>query len=248
MGALLDSLCQVQKIERRLHEIRVKQEALQRQVRFAEKQVEDHRTANQSHAQQVTQLQMEIDRLDLQIKSSEESINKHRQALNAAKSNKEYAAILTALNTEKVDSTKHETRMLTLMSQLDALREQSAALDEQEARLVERVKHHQQQIEAFRTENRATIDDLERQREQAADDLPPSALATFNRIAERHDGEGLVAIERTNPRSEEYRCSGCNMTIPLEQVNRLRGTDELQICNSCGRILCLESQASIVGA
>lgn len=248
MGAILESLCRVQKIERDLYVIKSKEDAIRRQVNYAKRQVEDHRIAHEAHLKEVTRLQMEIDRIDLEIKSAEESVNKHRQALNAAKSNKEYAAILTALNTEKADSSKRESGMLELMSQLDALREKSKTFEQESEKLLERVKHHEKLLEAFQADNQEEIDQLKALRDQAAEQIPPSALATFNRIAARHEGEGLVEVVRTNPRSHEYKCSGCYMTMPLEQVNRLSSADEFQVCHSCGRILCLEGQFSTAGA
>lgn len=248
MGVIIEALCRVQRIQRSLHVIRTKEDSILRQISFAQRQVDDLRAKRQAHHADVQKLQMEIDRIDLEVKSTEESVNKHRQALNAAKSNKEYAAILTALNTEKVDSSKRESRMLELMSQVDELREQDKNFESEEAKLLERVEHHNKLLQEYRDENREAIERIEKQCAEAASDLPPSALDTFTRIAERHEGEAMAEVARTNPRSQEYRCSGCNMSVPLEQVNRLSSTDELQICNCCGRILCLEKHTAGAGA
>lgn len=248
MGVIIEALCRVQKIQRNLHVIRTKEESILRQISFAQRQVDDLRAKRRSHHGDVQKLQMEIDRIDLEVKTTEESVNKHRMALNAAKSNKEYAAILTALNTEKVDSSKRETRMLELMGKVDDLRQQDKNFEAEEARLLERVEHHNKLLQKFRDDNREAIEHIEKERTEAAGDLPPSALDTFTRIAERHEGEAMAEVARTNPRSHDYRCGGCNMSVPLEQVNRLSSADELQICNCCGRILCLEKHAAGAGA
>ena len=67
---------------------------------------------------QLTKVQ--ADRLELELKSNEETISKLRAALNSARTNKEYAAVLTQLNTNKADNSKIETQALELMKDIEA--------------------------------------------------------------------------------------------------------------------------------
>ena len=59
-------------------------------------------------------------------------------------------------------------------------------------------------------------------------------------IAEHHDSEAMAQIVKPNDKREEFICSGCQMSIPLENVNALmNSSNEIQTCHVCGRILYL---------
>jgi hypothetical protein len=240
MGAILDALHRLQQIENELNIYRAKEEALRRKARQMERQITKGQAEFKTHRDAITRCQIEIDQADLDIKSREDSMSRHRQALNTAKSNKEYAAILTALNTEKADTSKCESRVLELMGRKDQLLAQSKTFNEEQARLEERRARFQQELERFLEDTRDTYRQLEADRSAAAAELPPSALATFDRVAAHLDGDAMAEAIRLSARGEEHICSGCNMSVPLEHINRLKSRDEILECSSCGRILCLD--------
>ena len=244
MGAIIEALTRLQDIERKLAEKKDKQASYRRQIRACRRQAEKNEADRESHHQQVTKCQMEIDRIDLNIKSLDESMGKHRLVLNAAKSNKEYAAILTAINTEKADSTKQENRVLQLMAEIDQLREGGKRFDDEHEKIASRQRRIEQQLEKYVESTRSEMEDLEQQQKNAAAEVPPSMLQTFIRVAERHEGEAMARLARVSPRSDDFVCGGCNMSVPLEQANRLSNADEVQVCQCCGRIFFLAPAAT----
>ncbi|HRX83722.1 MAG TPA: C4-type zinc ribbon domain-containing protein [Phycisphaerae bacterium] len=237
MGAILDALHRLQQVENELNTYRVKEEALRRKARQVERQISKAEAEFQTQREAVTRCQMEIDQAELDIKAREESMNRHRQALNTAKSNKEYAAVLTALNTEKADASKCESRVLELMTRKDQLLGESKSFEQERGRLDERLKKYQQDLERYLEETRSTYQRLEKEREAAAAGLPASALATFERVAAHLEGDAMAEAKRVSARGEDHICGGCNMSIPLEHINRLKSRDEILVCSSCGRIL-----------
>lgn len=245
MGAIINALFRLQRIERELAALRGKEESFRRMARAGAKQLEKQESQRQAHMAEIARCQVEINQTDLEIKSFEESVNRHRQALNTAKSNKEYAAILTALNTEKADSAKRETQILQLMSKMDQMRLEATKFDEEKQKIESRIRKHEQELAAYLQEHRDDYERLERDRQQAAENVPYSVLQTFERIAAHHDGEAVADVVRLSSRGHDYVCGGCNMSMPLELVNKLRSRDEVQVCNSCGRILHIEQQTGV---
>ena len=98
-------------------------------------------------------------------------------------------------------------------------------------------------MQNYLDETQEEREELLGRRREGSEGLPPTALATFTRVAEKHDGEGLAEVIRLHPKREEYACGGCNMTVPLDHVNALAARDEIQYCLVCGRILYLLSTA-----
>jgi predicted nucleic acid-binding Zn-ribbon protein len=244
MGAIIDALQRLQEVERQVAAVRRQIEAKQRQVDVLRRQMDATSAQIQTKENERRTRQVEFDRLDLESKSHEASIAKHREALNRARTNKEYAAILTAINTERADHSKNEQRQFELLAGLDAVRKEVAELQTQ------RDAQHQHMEEAerrYQAHVQATAGEAERlaqQREQVAVAIPPSARAVFERVAERHEGEAMAEVLRLHPKRDEYACGGCNMTVTREQVNALRTRDEIQTCSTCGRILYVSSAAA----
>jgi predicted nucleic acid-binding Zn-ribbon protein len=237
MGVILDALHRLQEIERNLNRLRSKTDSYRRKIAQGQQQIAANQAAYNAHLNSVRRCQMGIDAADLDIKTREESMAKHRQALNAAKTNKDYAAILTALNTEKADTSKFESRVLELMAEKDDLLAQSKVFEEENKKLQTRLTKREKDLKDYLERTREDLESLEKARAEAAGEIAPSALAAFERVAAKHDGEAMAEILRIGSRGDDHICEGCNMSVTLEVVNKLRSLDDLVLCNTCGRIL-----------
>ena len=221
MGKTLDALRHLQDVERKLGDLHKEAEVKRRRV-------------------QVCKRQLRQDEQELEVNTREEVIQKHRVALNQAKTNKEYAAILMTINTEKADTSKLESRVLELMTAKDALQSSYDQLAAEGEKTRERRVQVEAKLKAYLEETGGECESLAREREQASEALPPTVVSAFDRAAGRLGGEALAKITRVNPKRDEYVCGGCNMAITLETVNALRTRDEVVQCNTCGRILCFQ--------
>ncbi|MFQ5461280.1 MAG: zinc ribbon domain-containing protein [Phycisphaerae bacterium] len=240
MSSLLESLQQLQEIETQLAAIRKQREVRQKRVEALQRQVlAAERRAGQHH-QMIREKQVRQDALSLEVTTREEAIAHQREALSKAKTNKSYAEILTAINTTKADTSKLESSVLQLMEEIQALEQDGKAFDVEQRALAEKVEAAEAKLREFDEEHSGDRKRLEGLREQHAANVPPSALNSFNRVAAHHDGEALASVIRLHPKRHEYACAGCNMTLTLEIVNALHKPDEMQYCNSCGRVLYLE--------
>lgn len=246
MGTTLAALQRLQAVETQLAEIRNRITALGRRVELQEKKLRQMDEALSSEQRELQARQMEADRLELDMKSYEAEISKLRTALNSAKTNKEYAAILTQLNTVKVDSGKVEERALEMIARVDELKQKMATA--RSAREAEEKRRDELRAEAqrYEAECKDRLASLTRQRNETADSVPAQALKLFDRVASKNDGKALAMVVRTNPRREEFACECCNMSITLQQVNALLSRDEPVLCHTCGHILFLESHSAPV--
>jgi hypothetical protein len=239
MGATLDALFKLQSIETQLTDHRKAIESRKRQVQVVSRRVEECLRNHQATLERAQERQVRSDSLELEVKSKEAEITKLREALNRAKSNKEYAAILTQINTGKADTAKQEELILQIMSEVEAVREQAKAHLEQAESEKGRLAGLQRALEEFETSSKGRIDELLKQREAVVAELPGEVLSVFERVAARHDGEAMAEVVQENPRRQEFSCGGCSMAVTLEQYSRLHEADEIVVCNSCGRILYL---------
>lgn len=240
MGHMMEALHRLQTIERQLAGIRLDRDAKARRVAQHKRQVE--RTEEKLRESQLVyqQRRIRLDALQLDMTAREESVDRHRQALNSAKTNKEYAAILTAMNTEKADNSKLEMEVLQLMEETQSIEKEAAKIEEEKTELLEGVAKVEKALAVFDKQTKAECDNLLTQRLESSEGVPPSTLNTFQRVAKRHDGEALAPVIKLHPKRDEYMCGGCNLKVTLEVVSQLTSRDDVQICKVCGRILYLE--------
>jgi len=241
MGETLEALRRLQDVELQLAAIRIKREAKTRRHDSQKRKAKQADERLDAHRRKALEKQKTLDALSLDVASREDSVAKHREALNKAKTNKEYSSILQAMNTEKADTAKLESAILELMEETQRLKAQEADLEANKVAAHEGIEQSRRVLEAFDAECREEREELEARREECSANIAPGTLSSFMRVAERHEGEAMALVRKTHPKRDEFICEGCNLQITLETVNALQSRDEIQVCNSCGRILFLDA-------
>ncbi len=243
MGATLDALQKLQAIESQLYALRQHEEKKHREIRVQKRRLKKAEEDLAAKEDEAKRQQVAIDRLELERKGREEEIAKLREQMKVTKTNKEYAAIRVQINTLDANNRKLEDRILELMSVNDELKEGEAAARTDFEQAQKRLAKLEQELVEIEGANKPKMDDLLAQREEATYDVPASALQAFELVADRHESQALAKIVRPNKKREEFICSGCQMGIPLETVNSLMNTEDVQICHVCGRILYLDQDS-----
>ncbi len=244
MGTMLASLLDLQSIERQLAHVRGRLKARKNAVATQQRRI-DQLTADMNALREKSlNRRKDADHFELDLRQKEEEVAKYRAALNTAKTNKEYAAILTQINTFKADNSKLEEQVLKIMQEVDAIKADAEKLELQMKAEQVRMAEVQQSSGGEIAKLTAMMEELNTQRSAAAKLVPPESLSIFERVAEKYDGEGMAIIEIQGKRPpHEYVCGGCYMTLNAEHVNALRVRDQIRTCDNCGRILYLEGQA-----
>jgi len=176
----------------------------------------------------------------------EARIAKLREQMNAAKTNKEYSTFLSEINTLKADKGEIDERALGSLTKLEAMRAQIAEI---EGKRTERMKVREV-AQADRDERESEIKDrlneLQRERDAAAKDVPSSVLSTFEERMERADdiGDVMAPLEVHDRKRMEFLCGSCQVLLPMEKINSLLGRGDMATCTSCGCILFVEESVS----
>jgi len=240
LGTILNALIKLQSVENSLRAAKAKLARSRRNVILKENQLRSLQNSLAAKQEEIQLTKIQADRLELELKTVDETLAKYRAALNTAKSNKEYAAILTELNTTKADSSKVESQALELMKNIEADQAQCEIIKQQ----IEAVKNELNEIRKQSEEQSKKFEEeitaIEQQWQQAAQNVPPETLEIFKRVAETYDGEAMAEIEIQDHRSGVYTCGGCFMSLTTETANTLMSRDEIIRCPNCTRILFLK--------
>ncbi len=239
MGPVLNGLVKLQSVENRLRIEKAKLTRCRRNVIIQENQIRSLQNALEAKKEEVLLSKVQFDRLELELKSRDESIARLRAALNGAKTNKEYAAVLTQLNTTKADNSKIETQSLEMLKTIET--------DENECKEIQdQIDEQKQHLEQLRTEAetlagkcQVEIDKIQAEWDEVAQAIPDIPLEIFKRVTETYDGQAVALIEQQGGKKGAYSCDGCFMGLTAECVNLLMTKDDIIRCPNCTRILVL---------
>jgi hypothetical protein len=237
MGPLLQALLDLQTIEREIVDIQQQLARRERAVSRQRKVLEDLRAALAAERSSLQRAQMDADQVDLDLKARSGHVERMRERLNSVRTNKEYAAVLAELNSEKADVSKIETRALEMLEVVEAQKAAFAERQHAEQAEVARLGDLQAQYEQAQRSFSGKLKELQGQRAAAASHVDGGALGQFERLSERYDGEALAQIERVHVRRDDFLCGGCNMSLSAEVANAVLSRDEITTCKNCGRIL-----------
>jgi predicted nucleic acid-binding Zn-ribbon protein len=246
MGPLLKGLIKLQSVENRLRIVTAKLTRCRRSVIFQENQLRALQSALEAKKEEIKLTRVQSDRLEVELKSRDEYIAKYRAALNLAKTNKEYSAILTELNTNKADNSKLEADILELMRTTEADDVISAELVTQIAEQTEKVDQIRKAAETNSIDIEQEVTRVQLEWNAAAEGITPAVLEVFKRTADTYDGEALAHTMQQDERTGVYSCGGCYMRTPDEIVNQLMTNDDLIRCSNCSRILVLDQPDEIL--
>ena len=239
MGPVLNGLLKLQSVENRLRAEKAKLTRCRRNVVIQENLIRSLQNALEAKKEEMQLTKLQFDRLELELKSRDETIARLRASLNTAKSNKEYAAVLTQLNTTKADSSKIESQSLELMKDIEADDVECKDIQRQIGEQKETLERTRKESESLSVKFEAEIDIIQAEWDEAARTIPRDVLEKFKRVAETYDGQAVAVVEQQEGKQGAYSCGGCFMGVTAECVNLLMTKDEIIRCANCTRILVL---------
>lgn len=242
MGPVLNGLMKLQSIENRLRVEKGKLARCRRNVIIQENLIRSLQNALEAKKEEVLLSKVQADRLELELKSNDETVAKLRASLNSAKTNKEYSALLTQLNTTKADNSKVETQTFELLKDIETDEAECGEIQNQIDEQKQTLDQTRKESEALAVKYQKQIDEIQAEWDQIAESIPAEQLETFKRVAETYDGQAVVEVEQQEGNKGAYSCGGCFMGVPAESVNMLMTKDDIIRCPNCTRILIFSNE------
>jgi len=230
-------LIEIQKIDQEVRTLNTKKQTLPEKAaeldesfRSGKERIDEERTGLEG----LSKLHREK---ESELKAGQEKLRKARERLHEVKTNKEYQAMLTEIETIEKTNGKIEEEILLLYDRID---ERKGAL-----------KTHEKEFEAVRatyeTERRkieaemASLDGALQEQKARFDtligDLEPDLRRRYEMIKVRRNGVAVVAVRKGV-------CCGCNMNLPPQLYNELQRSDQIHCCPNCNRLLYWDESAN----
>ncbi len=239
-----DKLLRVFLVDKQLSGLTARLKAAERFLGEQEKQLSQLESAKVTVDAQLKQLSGSIANHEGEMARLDARIEHLRTQMNSAQTNREYKAFLTEINTIKADRSKIETIALEQMAQADGLRAQQSEIDanREDRKKVRTVADDERTKRA--EEIRERVEQMKKERETLAGDVPGSVLSAYQSLYARREEESMAPVEVQDRKRHEFNCGSCMMSIPVEIVNRLMTHGTLTYCVSCQCILYMDEAAT----
>ena len=226
----LEQLLVLQNRDQKIKQIRSEMKTLPLQRAQLEKQL----AAATAHLEAIKlrgkQLEVERKKLELDVGTRTESINRLKTQQYETRKNEEFRAMGNEIERYEKEIRQIEDQELELMEQGDKFKAEVALEEKNVAGARESVARQLQDLEAKGGALEARLAELTKDREEIASRVDEDVLNRFERLFASKGDAAVVALEHEV-------CTGCHMKITTQTVHRVKNGKEIVGCEQCGRIL-----------
>lgn len=236
MKSDLSKLVELQKTDSRIRELKENVETAKARRAELEAEFETHASSIREVQNKKSNAESRKSELENSIEESKASLERANRNLTTAQDQKQYEAAMREIDSLNKQITKHETEILEQMEIID---ETQGVLDERSeevANLDSDWEEKQSGFEKILRSEKRELKKLESERASVFEGIAPQLAAIYNRLITR-SRDGLAVAEVV-----EGACSACFMSLRKQMIVLLRTTDEIYTCESCARILYIDTE------
>lgn len=176
------------------------------------------------------QLEVERKKLELDVGTRTESINRLKTQQYETRKNEEFRAMGNEIERYEKEISTIEDQELELMEQGDKLKADLAVENKKVTGARESVARQIADLEEKAKALEERFEDLTKERVEIAARIDEDVLNRFERLFASKGDAAVVALEHEV-------CTGCHMKITPQTAHRVKGGREIVSCEQCGRIL-----------
>ena len=247
---LMDDLLKLNDVDREMRQLQGQLNTATRYFNTQQQKVDELEQRTKELKTRCKQHQASAGNFEIEVQAINDRMDKLREELNSAVTNKQYTALLAELNTIKLQRSEVEDQILKEMNAIEEANSGIAVLNEQATERTTVRDRAKDQLDTRNDQLKSGIDDLKTRRAEAAEGIDPKAISVFDQVADMYEGEAISEVAELNRRHREYACGECNIQVPFEQVSLLlSGSNSLVRCPACFRILSIHEdlRAGLVG-
>ena len=229
----IKKLVDLQKLDKEIYDLNQDKAQKPKAVAALQESFEASKTHLKSLEEKLKRVQLDRNQKELELKEKETAIEKTNAQLSGLKTNREYTAKVTEIETLKADKSIVEEKILEFYDQADAVKKE---IDDENKKVAEEEKKFLAAKKILEDDVKL-IDDrlhvLESQRNQIVPDVDKDHLKRYEKLLKHKEGMAIVPILNNS-------CGGCYMNITQQMVNEMKMHAQLINCEMCARILYLE--------
>jgi uncharacterized protein len=228
--AELEQLLVLQDRQQKIRQIENEIKNLPFQRKHLESQLADSAASLEAIKQKARQVEIERKKLELDVGTRNESINRLKTQQYQTRKNDEFQAMGHEIQRYEDEVRKLEDAELELMEQGDKLKVDVAAEEKKAAATKDSITRQMNDLGEKSKALETRLQELSKERKELAEKMDEDVLGRFERLFASKGDSAIVAIEHGV-------CTGCHMKLTIATVKAAEGGKEIVNCEQCGRIL-----------
>jgi uncharacterized protein len=223
-------LIDLQKIDQEIKTLNIKKQTLPEKASELDQDFKARKEKAEEERQGLEGLNKLHKEKESELKQGQEKLRKAKERLLEVKTNKEYQAMLTEIDTVEKSNGRIEEEILVLYDRID---EKKGFVKNHEKDLKQyqgSYETERKQIDAELSSIDGELEIQQKKFEALVPGLKPELRRRYEMIKGRRNGIAVVSARNAV-------CSGCNINLPPQLYNELQRSEELICCPNCNRIL-----------
>jgi predicted nucleic acid-binding Zn-ribbon protein len=231
----LELLWELQKIDLDLTNIKEERERYPREVKKLDEKMSIERERLQAEKGKVDLLEKARREKERQLSVSQEKIKKTEARMSEVKTNKEYQALLTEIETIKGASSREEEEILQVLEEIDELKKNLSKREKEVATVVEKIEAEKKMIQERMAQDEVVWKEQMERREVLSKQIESKLYKLYHTLKEKRQGVGVVNVKQET-------CQGCFVHIPPQMFIEVQKNNEIIRCPNCNRILYFKGE------
>jgi predicted nucleic acid-binding Zn-ribbon protein len=234
----LEKLVELQKTDTNIRKLKQAIDTADKRRADIEQEFERHAFEIRGVQNRAEEAKSDRNNLERQISEAKTSLERANRNLKNSQNQKEYEAAMREADVLQKQITQLETQVLEKMTTVE---EVEKALAERADEIAGIETNRQKMIADFEIEienQRREFEVESKKRQEVFVTLPQNLASVYNRMAQR-SRDGIAVAEVKNG-----ACSACFMSLRPQMVLELKKSDKIITCESCARILYIETDKS----
>ena len=230
MQQVIEKLLILQERDRRILHIREQLARVQPEREAMEGKAASTQASLDAVKARAKQVESERKRLEMEVDSKKQQIERYALQQFQTKRNEEYRALAHEIEVCKKDITELEDSQLELMEQAESLQTQAAAANREADDTRKTAEGHLRELAAREKSLGDELAAMEGNRHELTTGVDERALRHYERVLRNKGDNVVVGIEHGV-------CGGCHTRFPVQLVVSCRAAKEMVTCPNCSRIL-----------
>lgn len=226
----LELLWELQKIDLDLKAIEEDRNRFPKEIKKLDEKQKSEQERIHKEREKLESLEKERRQKEKHLIGEQDKIKRSEGRMAEVKTNKEYQALLTEIETFKEAVGRVEEEILLVMDEIEEVKKQLSKREKEITATLERVEAEKREIEEKMNRGEALWKEKLERKESLSKQVESNLFKLYNMLKEKRQGIGMVHVRNET-------CQGCYVNVPPQMFIEVQKNNSLIRCPNCNRIL-----------
>ncbi|MGB7574082.1 MAG: C4-type zinc ribbon domain-containing protein [Thermodesulfobacteriota bacterium] len=230
MREQLKLLWELQKIDLELKGIKEEKDRYPREIKKLDEKQKIEKERIQKEREKVESLEKTRRQKEGHLNTEQEKIKRAEGRMSEVKTNKEYQALLSEIDTIKESNSRIEEEILQVMDEIDELKKDLSKREKEMGSTLEKIEGERKKLQEKTAQGEKAWSERVERRELLSKQIESKLVKLYGTLKEKRQGVGVVSVKNET-------CQGCFLNVPPQMFIEVQKNNALVRCPHCNRIL-----------